>query len=410
MDKIKVLVIPKDKEAKNALRVTKPHLYLQDKHDNFFIDINYDITTTDEATLKEYDIVVYHEYIDGDLPAGSFANKLKELGVKGVLDIDDNWGLYKNSQFYQFVKHQEASIKEAIRSADTITTSNEVMFNKLKSLNPNADVQIIRDAVDNTEKQYNKITEPSERLRLGIVVGDYNLSDLKKLEGLVSKLKSDKVLDKVQFVLCGFHLESYTTKENEVTGEKDKVKRKPEETVFYQYEKILTQAYTSVSPEYKKHLTDFTNSEYSGVSNEPYRRVWAKPNNKKGEYYAEFDVTLAPMDVNPFNETLTPYHLIESGLYKKPIIAQNFGEYGRILENAYVRGGTLDLGGTGLLVDTKKNHKEWFKYIKKLASTDKKDLEVLGENLHKIVEYNNVLEYTIEDRKNLYEKLVKTSK
>jgi glycosyltransferase involved in cell wall biosynthesis len=409
MDKIKVLVIPRDKETKNTLRVVKPHLYLQESDDKFFVDINYDVTIEDEETLKSYDIVIYHEFIDGELDGGTFAKKLKELNIVGILDIDDNWGLYKNSQFYKYVKHQELAIKEVIRNSDHIITSNEVMRDKLQKVNPKAYILILRDSVDSTDKQYNKETSPSDRLRLGLVVNDYNLADVKILEGLVTKLKSAKLLDKVQFVLCGFHLESYTTQKNEVTGEKEKVKRKPEETVFYQYERILTDNYQAVSDDYREFLKGFLNTDYPTQDNEPYKRVWSKPTSKQGEYYAEFDVTLAPLDVNPFNETITPYRLIESGTYSKPIIAQNYGEYKTHLTNAYESGGTINTEANALLVDPKKNHKEWFKFIKKMVM-DQTVLPSLGDNLNNIVKNKYSIEDTTEIRKKYYEKVVKKGK
>lgn len=407
MDKIKVLVVPKEKDTKNTQRVIKPHLFLQDKfEDDFFVDIDYEPNFEDKEWLKQYDIVIYHEYLDED---GTIVEKFKDLGIIGILDIQTNWAIPKNSPFYKYVKHQEDMIKRAIRNAQYITTSTEPLYHKIISISPDSKVFLVPDGIDTEEKQWSMETKPSKKVRLGWIADNYSMEDTKILEGLVSKLKSEKVLDDVQIVLCGFDLESYKTQTNEITGQDEKVKRPPKETTWYQYEKILTHNYTTVTDAYRKYLLEFTDKPFAGVENEPYKRVWTKPTNKYGEYYSEFDITLAPMEVNSFNETLSPFKVMESGFYKKPIIAQDYGVYGDILTNAYQRGGELDLTANALMVNPKKNHKEWVKYIKKLVQ-DRKAIQKLGENLHLLAFTKFQLNNITNLRKHIYEKVVKQRK
>jgi hypothetical protein len=52
------------------------------------------------------------------------------------------------------------------------------------------------------------------------------------------------------------------------------------------------------------------------------------------------------------------------------------------LVNAIEKGGTINENGNALLVDAKKNHKEWVKYITKCAN-DPKLVEMLKSNLQK---------------------------
>lgn len=402
MDKIKVLIIPKDREIKNTHRIVKPHLYLQDKFgDNFFVDIDFEPDFNDEAYLKQYDIIVYHEYMELET-----INKFKSLGIKGILDIDDNWSINKNYPFYKYIKHQEEAIKEVIRNADYITTSTKPMYDKLKLVAPNAQIIVLTDGIDAEDKQFKYPTEFSEKLRFGFIADDYSVEDIKILKGVVSKLKSDRVLDKMQIVLCGFSLDSYKNVKNPQTGEQERVKKDPKETTWYEYEKILTNNYTIVSDAYRKHLLEFREGDFPGEMDEPYRRVWARPAKIHGSYYSEFEVTLAPMDTNSYNETRTPIKAIESGFYKKPIIAQDYGLYGDILTNAAEKGGLINPEGDAILVESRKNHKDWYKSMKKLVQ-DRFVVAGLGQNLYESVKTEYDLNNITDLRKDFYEKLVK---
>jgi len=69
------------------------------------------------------------------------------------------------------------------------------------------------------------------------------------------------------------------------------------------------------------------------------------------------------------------------------------------------KGGKINENGTALLVDSRKNHKDWAKYINKLAN-DRDMLHKLQSNLSKFVRENYSLEKVSKDRVELYKKLV----
>ena len=69
------------------------------------------------------------------------------------------------------------------------------------------------------------------------------------------------------------------------------------------------------------------------------------------------------------------------------------------------KGGKINENGTALLVDTSKNHKQWAKFINKLAD-DREMLKKLQDNLAKFVEENYSLEKVCKDRVEFYKKLV----
>jgi hypothetical protein len=240
-------------------------------------------------------------------------------------------------------------------------------------------------------------------------IGNSHLKDLEILNGVVGSLKGEGLIDKVQFVLCGYDLRGTMTIIDDRTGEQKTRPIKPEESVWYQYEKIFTDDYSIVSPEYKDFLLKFKNEEYENVVNEPYRRVWTKPISTYATNYNLFDVSLAPIEDNIFNKVKSQLKVIESGFHKKAIIAQDFGPYQIDIKTAAKFGGGWDETGNGLLVSSNKNHKDWFKSIKKLI-LEPEMVNVLSEKLYNTVKDTYSMDKVTESRKDLYLNLVKNLK
>jgi len=236
-------------------------------------------------------------------------------------------------------------------------------------------------------------------------IGNSHLKDLEILNGIVSRLKSDNLIDKVQFVLCGFDLRGTMTMIDEKTGNQTQRAIKPMESVWYQYERIFTDDYKSVSPEYKDFLLKFRQEEYPNVSNESYRRVWTKPISTYASNYNLFDISLAPIEENIFNKVKSQLKVIEAGFHHKAIIAQDFGPYKIDIKNAIKFGGGFDLEANGILVESSKNHKDWYSAIKKLI-TNPDLVKTLQDNLFATVKDTYSMDKVTENRRALYIKLV----
>lgn len=236
-------------------------------------------------------------------------------------------------------------------------------------------------------------------------IGNSHLKDLEILEGVVGRIAGEKLLDKVQFVLCGFDLRGTMTIIDEKTNQQTQRAILPHESVWYLYEKIFTDNYKTVSPEYKDFLLKFKNEDYSNVANEPYRRVWTKPISTYALNYNLFDIALAPIEDNIFNFVKSQLKVVESGFHKKALIAQDFGPYQIDIKNAYQFGGGWDHSGNGILIDPKKNHKDWSKFLIKLINNPEL-IKELGDNLHNTVKDTYSMNKVTEDRRNLYHKLL----
>jgi hypothetical protein len=98
--------------------------------------------------------------------------------------------------------------------------------------------------------------------------------------------------------------------------------------------------------------------------------------------------------------------VIEAGFHKKVIIAQNFGPYKIDLKNAFIKGGDFDETANGVLIDSVKNHKDWYTSIKKLVNNPEM-IKVLQNNLNETIKNLYSIDKVTEDRRNLYHELVK---
>ena len=373
--------------------------------DKFHVDIDYEPQLKNDEWLKQYDIIHYHRTLGDYNNMELLVKKLKNLGIISIMDIDDYWNPGTHHPAYHIIKKNGLNHKivNNLKIAENIITTTNIFAKEIKKINKN--VFVLPNAIDINEEQYIPKPTKSDKVRIGWLGGSAHIRDLELLNGVVSKLKSDDLLDKIQFVICGFDIRGKMTEIDNKTGKETVRNIKPMESVWYKYEKIFTNNYTSISPEYKEHLLKFTEEEFIGVENEPYRRVWTKPINSYATNYNLFDVSLAPLEANIFNEMKSQLKVIESGFHKKAIIAQNFGPYTIDLENAYIRGGDIDEDKNAFLVESFRNHKSWHQYIKKLVLNP--DLiKKLGDNLHEMVASKYSLEVVSEKRKKYYEKLV----
>lgn len=409
MSKIKVLVVPSDRTGVSYFRSTKPHLHLEKMYpDDFHVDIDYEPELKNDEWLKQYQIIHYHRQLGSFEEMEELNSRLKSLGIVSIMDLDDYWSPGPHHPAYLTIKSYEIDKKivNNLKLAENVTTTTPIFVDEIKKFNKN--VKILPNAIDPNENQFKITPSSTNRIRIGWLGGSTHLKDLELLSGVVNKLKGEGILDKIQFVVCGFDVRGVITTIDPVTnkeiGRRDST---PMESVWIEYEKIFTDNYTTISPEYKNHLMSFTKNEFKGIENEPYRRVWTKDINSYASNYNLFDISLAPLENNIFNKVKSQLKVIESGFFKKPIIAQNFGPYTVDLINAFKKGGDIDETANSFMVDlNNKNNKDWVKYIKKLVQNPEL-IEKLGNNLYNTVSTKYSLDNVTEERRNYYLELVK---
>ena len=405
MKKLKVLVVPSDRTGVSYFRSTNPHIALENNYpEEFSVDIDYEPQLNNDNWLKQYDIIHYHRTLGSYEQMPQLLQHLDNLGIITIMDLDDHWAPGPHHPAYHIIKSAglDKKILDNIKCARNITTTTSLFAEEIAKYNKN--VFVLPNAVEPTEKQFTPNLEKSDRIRIGWLGGSSHLKDLEILNGVVTKLRGDNLIDKVQFVLCGFDIRGTHTEIDQATNEQKVRQITPMESVWFRYEKIFTDNYQIVSPEYKAHLMKFTLDEFPNVANEAYRRVWTKPISTYASNYNLFDISLAPLDDNIFNKVKSQLKVIEAGFHHKAIIAQDFGPYNIDLNNAIKYGGGFDETANGILIDAKKNHKDWYTSLKKLI-TNPEMIPVLQENLYNTVKDTYSMNKVTENRKELYLKL-----
>ena len=404
MEKINVLVIPSDQSGVGKFRSTDPHIKLQNMYPNdFHVDIEYEVDLNNQEFWKKYQIVHFHRTIGTNYDvAPHFISRLRSMGIVVIGDIDDYWLPTKEHPIQQLIIQNKIHEKiiNNLKVCDYVTTTTELFANEIKKFNKN--VVVFPNAIDPKDPQFNELTLPSDKVRVGWLGGSSHLHDLKLLDGTVQKLSS--VQDKLQYYVCGFDIRGTVTEINKDTGQKTQRSIRPEETVWVKYEQIFTNNYKIITPTYKDYLDTFTENDYSGVEKENYVRVWTRPVNSYAKNYSKFDISLAPIKNHIFNRMKSQLKVIEAGFYKKALIASNVGPYTIDLKHALNKGEFTD--GNALLVNEHNNHSDWAKYIKKLVDNPNMITD-LGERLYETVKDKYSLITVTAERASIYKSLIK---
>jgi glycosyltransferase involved in cell wall biosynthesis len=406
MSKIKFLAIPSDKHGVGKFRIMDPYTFIGEKHsDDVHVDITFNAEDNDEYFLN-YDIVVFHSFIH-QTTHDSNVNRIKWLkskGIKVIMDIDDLWFVDQRHPMYHQIKASrigEMKI-EMMRLVDAITTTTSIFAKTIMDRLGVKNVQIFPNAVNEDESQFQVNTTKSDKVRFGWLGGSSHLHDLELMSnGISSTHYSFK--DKAQFVLCGFDLRGTVT-EMAPNGEKRQRPIQPLETVWYKYEKFFTDNYKVLSEEYKNYLHNFTETPPFNDENEPYRRRWTKEINSYATNYNTFDVSLAPLVDSLFNGNKSQLKVIEAGFHKKAIIASDVDPYTIDLISA-VDNGVLNNKGNALLVNPKRNHKDWAKHMKRLIENPNM-IEDLGNRLYETVKDKYSLKNVCNDRVQFFKTII----
>lgn len=405
--KYKILVVPSDKTGVSFFRSTKPHIKLEQNYpDLFHVDIDYEPKLDDDKFLSQYDLIHYHRTIGEYEDVPEFLNRCDRLGIKTVMDLDDYFDVGHHHPAYHLVKNigLDKKILENIRSARNLMVTTSIFKDELSKYNKN--IVVFPNTIDPEEEQYKikPVEKVDNRIRIGYLGGSSHKFDLECLRTNIKKLHGDKTTDDIRFYVCGYDLRGNVTTIDPQTKEQKQRPILPKESVWYEYEQIFTDNFTTVSPKYKEWLMRFEKDGNYNIVNEPYCRVWTKPISSYASNYNQFDIALAPIEENIFNKVKSQLKVIESGFFKKALIAQNFGPYTIDCINAWDKG-SWNPKGNALLVDSHKNHKEWYEHIKRLVKNPNAIIE-LGEKLYNTVSHKYHIDTITEQRKDYYVSLI----
>lgn len=395
MNKIKLLVIPSDQYGIGFYRFSEPHInILKQFADDIDIEINQYADFNDFQYISKFNIIFGHKEMCSAEKAIELFPKLREKGIKIVMDIDDYFHLPQGHPSYAYSKQIKYSerIIEMLKLVDYVTTTTDYFASQIKQYNKN--VVVFPNAVDPNWKGFQIKDEKSERVRLQYLCGSSHLEDIKLLKPMYQSL-NDKYQDKLQTVICGFDTRGMMQIQNE-NGQMQQRPIEPKETCWYEYEKIATSDYKYIDKDYNNFLMKFKNEEYVDIQSKSYRRVWTKSVRSYSSNYNLGDITLAPLVINSFNKAKSNLKVIESGFFKKPIIASDIEPYQIDIKH----------GWNGFLVKNNSGTKDWAYYAKKLID-DPILRKEMGENLYETVKDKYNINNVSSDRFEWYKKILK---
>lgn len=452
MDKIKVLFFNRDKGGVNYFRTETPAIQLRNSYSNDFeVEIKNSIEgkNIDDivSEFSGYNIIHYHRTLLNNVEINKLLiNSLKEKDITLIVDIDDYWVLDKTHPLYSYSiesKLKEISI-DNILNADYVTTTTEYFANEIRKYNKN--VIVLHNSVNSEIQSQFKDNNKFDRdiVNITYLGGSSHLYDLKELEGAINILNSDKqVKGKFKILLGGFDTVGTTnesvinpefvkvmkilklynnqllSKLKSTKGDLSKIKElplevrdmfkdnvfihnrrniKPQESVYYKYEHILTDKYNLINDnrEYINYLNKFTKEKYIKESEVNYIRRWTSKPNEYAKILDETDILLAPLVNTTFNNMKSNLKQIEASTRKLPIICSDIIPYN-------VDG--IDNFNTILIKDKRNQGKYWAKALKSLILN--KDLrETLGNNLYESFKNKYNLVNVTELRSKLYKSVI----
>jgi len=413
-NKLNILIVNSDDQGVGHFRSIWPAQQIQKQ---FKEKVNIKVSKNpnlDPEYLSKFDIIHFHRNLGAYEKSETLFKELKERGITLICDIDDYWNPPSTHPLYSIIKNDkmDEKIKRNLELADYITTTTNIFADKIRSEIKDAKVYVIPNALNMNDKMWKSEVEENtaDKVRIAWIGGSSHLHDLKLLEPSFTKINNSASLkDKYQVVMCGFDTRGTMT-EIMPDGQKRTRPIEPKESVWVDFENIFTSNYKLVedNPKYKEWLGKFKREEFLGEYDNNYIRRWTLPLTKYGFHYDYCDVCLAPIAETTkhvtekgqemyvdhvFNLVKSELKIIEAGMKKKVLIAQDFGIYKEMIEH----------GKTGLLVSD--NKKGWYKEIKKVIE-DKDLREELANNLHEWVMERYTLEGVTVDRMKIYEEII----
>ena len=241
-------------------RLFTPHLRMQ-------IDGQADVSVCQSAeewlTLDyaQFDVIIFSRWLGAK--HYDVLKKIADSGTPYVVDIDDYWILPKyNPAYWAYRKGIKQCVKDSINYADAVITTTPALAKEIRQINEN--VIIASNCLDYTHKQWEAVpSERTDKVKVGWVGGVTHEEDLKLIADQI------KGLD-IEFYICGY-----------TPGE-----------IWNRIAKSMPDA---------KIVEGTSVFEY-------------------GEVYKHFDIVIAPLQDNKFNQCKSELKIVEASAYKKPII------------------------------------------------------------------------------------------
>lgn len=450
--KIRILFYNLDGAGVNYFRTLTPAMELERNHsEDFHVEINPELDLNDPNLidyLKTFHIIHYHrQFLPDARKMLNLADELRKVGTTLIVDIDDYWHLHKKHPFYDVSVANKLylPIVQNLKIADYVTTTSELFAAEIRKITGKDNVQVYYNSIDPTwmkQFQNNWKPDPDGRVRITYMAGSSHMGDVEQLKGVVNYLNADyRLKDKFKIIIAGWDTEGNTTDVtfnqefgielqkrglwttdivksiNNSKGDVDAIAKLPkdlkekyrnkifdvkqrdiksEESVYYFYEKILTDNHKLIdNQDYYQWLMNFErNVKYENEGN--FGRRWTQKANTYAQVLDETDIVIAPLDDNEFNRMKSNLKQVECWTRKLPIVCSDIPPYnvhGRHMENC-------------VLIPAKKDaYKDWQKHLKNLI-LDADLRKRLGEQLYEDFKEEYNLANVTKKRAEFYKSVV----
>ena len=361
MDKLKILVCPANDGGCAYYRAWAPFQKLLELYPEA-VDIRFDknplgiVETGDKSgsweedwgfdNMKWADVIFCHNIANwGGSYTGRIIGKAKEFGKFVHYDTDDLLtDLYDGHRLKEVYEKQGLSenTKFFYANSDLVTVTQIKFAERIREFCSGV-LAVVKNAIDYGLDCWNMPKQRSPRkrfVRVGWAGGIHHEEDVKEFAGIPHFVNQRVGRENVSWDFYG------------KPPLQEGMERDWQHDVWDNYERILMKG-------------------FKGGKN--YNIFNALPSDHYGAIYSRMDVAIAPLQMNPFNDSKSEIKVAECGRYSVPLIASNVGCYSETIQN----------GNTGYLIEPNAPKAEWVKVLTRVIK-DKAHRDKMGTNLNKL--------------------------
>jgi glycosyltransferase involved in cell wall biosynthesis len=332
---MRLLVLMDSASGVSFHRLFTPYARMQQDYD-IQVEVSQHPPSWINIDFSLYDAVIFNRWIS--VAQYNIFEKLSELDIPTICDVDDYWVVPKSNPAYRVYKKMiKNATKDAILNATHITSSTTLLAEKIKEINTN--ITILPNALDLTQNQWTFEKAKNEKLTIGWVGGITHLEDLKRVGNSVKRFCEEN--DAI-FYMAGYHTESHE---------------------WQMCEKTITGESIENRPNWFKTIRGTTPTDY-------------------GTSYSLFDFCIAPLQDTNFNQYKSELKIVEAAAYNLPIIVSNVKPY------------TLHEGNKGVIF-AENNEQSWYDCICRMAKLNIGDLNTEYCNQHHNLKSINQTRYEL---------------
>lgn len=291
--------------------------------------------------------------------------KAKEFGKFVHYDTDDLLTeLYEEHKLFE--AYEKKGLSEAAKfiysHADLVTVTQRKFAERIKPYCNNA-LAVVKNAIDYNLPGWNAPKIPSKKIRIGWAGGIHHRPDVKEFAQVPHLVNQAVGRENIQWDFYG------------KPPLKDGEKKDWQHEAWDEYRRVLTAGFKG-QQNWNIHL--------------------ALPPDSYGIMYSNMDIVIAPLQMNPFNDSKSDIKVAEAGRYGVPLVASNVGCYDETIKNWH----------NGVLIEPKASRRSWVKALTRII----KDHELrnqMGQNLKLVTDELFDINKVVGERLELYEECFK---